>query len=211
MPSHLARDIETLEVTGMGGGKSGAFRLSGVPGHFARGADRLGIMDPLFVRNSGGARFSLTPSTLSPDIVGRCSYREGELNSGSISITPKRFAYRCDIGSGGDSLAGRLMISDRNAPLGALHGRAEREGVLDYKGQRLVLRSIHRADGGSLPIPTPLGYMFVADGREVGAVDLNGTRKTIMAPRSGPYREAVIAGALALSVLWDPEDIHPII
>ena len=50
----------------------------------------------------------------------------------------------------------------------------------------------------------PLGYAFEANGRQVGAVDLNGTKKTIYAPPSGPERELVIAASLALSILWDP-------
>ena len=53
-------------------------------------------------------------------------------------------------------------------------------------------------------IAHPLGYRFVESGREVGAADLNGVTKTVFAPRAGGTREAVFAGSLALSILWDP-------
>lgn len=206
----LAGGTETLEVRGLGGGKSGSFTLAGASGTFARGADRLGIMDPTFVRHSGGGRFALAESPVAPALAGRCSYREGQVNLGSVSVTPRRFGYQCDFVRGSAAApAGRMAIHDRNAPAGSIAGLAEREGMLDYSGQRLVVRSIHRSAGGSLPLSAPLGYAFVADGREVGAVDLNGTRKTVYAPTGGPYREAVIAGALALSILWDPADVQP--
>lgn len=208
IPDHLSSTTEPLELTGMGGARSGSFRLAGAPGSFARGADRLGIMDPLMVRHSGGGRFLLTPSPLSQDIAGRCSYREGQVNVGVISVTPKRFAYHCDFTDGTGNLSGGMMIHDRNGTLGGLTNQAEREGILDYRGQRLIVRSVHRLEGGALPVRTPIGYAFLADGRQVGAVDLNGTNKTILVPRSGPIREAVIAGSLALSVLWDPADIY---
>lgn len=208
VPGHLAAQTEALELRGMGGFRSGQFHLAGVPGHFTRGADRLGIMDPLLVRNSGGGRFALAASPLAPELEGRCSYREGQLNAGVIAITPRRFAYHCDLSGAGHRPLGRLSIADRNAPFGAIHARSEREGILDFGGQRLVVRSVHHMQGSRFSVPAPLGYMFVADGREVGAVDLNGPVKTVFAPRTGPYREAVIAGALALSILWDPADVQ---
>ncbi len=58
--------------------------------------------------------------------------------------------------------------------------------------------------GDRVPAGTPLGYAFHLDGRQIGAVDLNGTDKTIYAPRAGPEREAVLAAGLALSIFWDP-------
>lgn len=208
VPDHLASSAEVLPLTGMGGGKHGRFQLAGVPGTFSRGADRLGVMDPLLVHHSGGARFQLAASNLAPEIAGRCSYREGQINAGAISITPKRLGYRCDLTDGNGRLAGMLTIRDSHGAFGNLSGKAEREGVIDYKGERLVVRSVHQAAGAILPLQTPIGYMFLADGRQVGAIDLNGTDRTILAPRAGPLREAVIAASLALSVFWDPADVQ---
>jgi hypothetical protein len=66
------------------------------------------------------------------------------------------------------------------------------------------VHSIHRDGGGGLPSPNALGYSFSVDGREIGAVDLNGLNKTLYVPSTGPDREAVIAASVALSTFWDP-------
>lgn len=205
VPPHFAADVERIEVTGMGGGTRGRFQFAGVPGTFSRGAERLGG-SPL-VSYRGGGTFHIAKSRLAPAMSGRCGYGEGQVNVGAISVTPQRLVYICDLSSDGRP-SGRLFLRDRNGPLGTLHGRSEREGTVEYRGDRLVLRSIHRFEGGALPLQTPLGYMFIVDGREVGAIDLNGTNKTIMAPRSGDHREAVIAAGLALSIFWDPAEVQ---
>jgi hypothetical protein len=207
VPAHLATDLEMIEVTGMGGGTSGRFQLAGVTGRFTRGAERQAISDPLLVRHRGGGSFQLPASHLGPIVSGRCSYGEQQVNAGPITVTPSRLVYWCDLSRDGRP-DGRLVIRDPNAPLGSLSGRYEREGLFDYRGRQLVVRSIHRSQGRSLPLQTPLGYMFIADGREVGAVDLNGPNKTIMVPRAGEYREAVIAAGLALSIFWDPAEVQ---
>lgn len=205
-PSHFAETTERLDVTGLGGYKSGSFELAGIPGHFSRGADRLDVGGTS--RFTGGSRFALTASPFLPALSGRCSYGEMQMSRGILFVTPERFLYSCDLGKDGRPGAGRLHIADPAPPTGTLHGRAEREGVVDYEGRRLVVRSVHRFEGGKLPSSTPLGYAFVADGRQIGAVDLNGGKKRIMAPRSGPDREAVIAASLALSLLWDPANLY---
>jgi hypothetical protein len=70
---------------------------------------------------------------------------------------------------------------------------------------KVGIRPIHHAASGGLPTGMPLGYAFEIAGRQVGAVDLNGTGKTIYAPRQpGPERDAVLMASLALSVFWDP-------
>lgn len=76
--------------------------------------------------------------------------------------------------------------------------------MLVYEGREIAVRSIHRDIAGGLPTSTALGYSFSANGREIGAVDLNGLNKTLYVPRSGPDREAVIVASVALSTFWDP-------
>ncbi|GAA4013888.1 hypothetical protein GCM10022280_10310 [Sphingomonas swuensis] len=207
VPSSLATEAERIAVSGMGGGGGGSFRLADVPGHFTRGAERLGSPATLVSRFSGGGSFELPDSRFGPAMAARCRYGEVQPTVGAISVAPERLRYSCELQSGG-RLAGALRLEAAAGPLGSPSGRAERRGTFDYLGQRLEVRSIHRMEGGGLPTPTPLGYMFLVDGREVGAVDLNGTGKTILAPRSGEQRSAVIAAGLALSILWDPADLH---
>ena len=205
--SDLEANVDRLQVTGMGGGGGGKFRLAGTPGVFRRGADRIGFMDPLFVRYVGGGRFDLQASDVTPAISARCAYGEGRVNVGPVSVAHRPLSYMCEIATDGEP-NGRLLIHDTGGTLGSVNGRSEREGTFEYRGQRLVVRSIHRMIGSPLPVQAPLGYMFLADGRQVGAVDLNGPDKTILAPRSPEFRQAVIAAGLSLSIFWDPADVQ---
>ena len=201
MPSELAASAERLELRGMGGGTGGDFELAGARGRFNRSAERLALLDPLLVRHSGGGSFALAASAGGPELAGRCRYQERQVNAGPVAVTPGRFAYVCGFARGGVPIDAELVIEDPQSAFGTLHGRAERRGTLFFEGRRLAVRSIHRDAGGGLPAPTPLGYLFEADGEAVGAVDVNGTGKTLFAPREGPLREAVLAGGLALAIL----------
>jgi hypothetical protein len=175
---------------------------------FTRSAERLGVFDPLLVKHSGGGSFRLSGAAGLAELAARCTYREGTVNVGPISITPRRLAFHCDFARDGRPIDAALILEDPKDSLGTVHGRDERLGMLYYEGRRIDVRSIHRDQSGGLPARTPLGYMFSQDGQEVGAVDLNGPGKTIFAPRTGAEREAVIAAGLALSTFWDPAELN---
>jgi hypothetical protein len=200
----LAESAERIELTGMGGGRSGDFQLGQGSGTFTRSAERLGVFDPLLVRHRGGGAFRLRESTDGIELAGRCSYREGIVNAGPVSVTPGRLVFHCDFARGGRRIDASFMIAHPKSALGTLHGRDERTGMLVYEGREIAVRSIHRDIAGGLPTSTALGYSFSANGREIGAVDLNGLNKTLYVPRSGPDREAVIVASVALSTFWDP-------
>lgn len=203
----LAESTERLELRGMGYGESGDFALAEAHGTFSRRAERSSIFGPLLVAHRGGGTFALDAAATWPELAGRCTYREGRVTLGPISVTPRRLALACEFARDGRPIDAGLVIEDPQPAHGTLHGRSEREGEIYYEGSRISVRSIHRDAGGGLPNPAPLGYVFSLDGEEIGAVDINGGNKTIFAPR-GPEREAVIAGAMALSVLWDPAHVQ---
>ena len=58
-----------------------------------------------------------------------------------------------------------------------------------------------------MPTRAPLGYVFEIDGRSMGAVETNGTDRLVYLPRDSRYREAVVAGALAIATFWDPAEV----
>lgn len=200
----LAASAERIELTGMGIGQRGDFRLGSAAGYFTRSAERLGIFDPLVVKHRGGGTFRLSGLSDGSELAGRCSYRERVLNAGPVSVTADRLLFHCDFARDGRTIEAYLVIADPKSALGTLHGRGERSGMLLYEGREIAVRSIHRDVGGGLPTPAPLGYSFLVGGREIGAVDLNGLNKTLFVPRNGPEREAVIAASIALSTFWDP-------
>jgi hypothetical protein len=209
MPAQLIASTERLELSGMGGGTKGSFSLGGVRGTFARSAERLGIFDPLIVRHQGGGTFQLEPSSANAALAGRCSYQEDKINVGAIAITPERLAYHCEFARGGQVIDADLVLEDPQSAIGTVHGRSERIGAFFYEGQQIEIRSIHHDQGGGLANPTALGYLLVDGSSAIGAVDLNGSNKTIFAPQGGKQREAVLAAALALSIFWDPAEVQP--
>lgn len=203
MPSELAA-AERIELTGMNGASRGRLELAGAQGEFTRSAERLSIADSLLVRRRGGGTFRISGPGIEGELSGSCGYRESEIDAGPVHVTTARFAYACDFRRDGRPIAAELVIEDPAGAAGTLHGRTERVGTLFFEGLEIELGSIHRDSGGGLPVPHALGYSFEAQGRPLGAVDLNGSNKTLYLPRDARRREAVIAGSLALAVLWDP-------
>jgi hypothetical protein len=200
VPEELAAQSDTLELKGMGGGRHGTFRLGPDTGEFIRGADRLGILDPLLIRNSGGGSFRILLA--GQPLEGACSYRAEQLTVGVISAPTRPFSYQCRFSRGGRPLDAQLFV--RAVPNAI--GKDERRGFLEFEGRRFTLQSVHRDIAGGLPTRAPLGYVFEVEGRPVAAIDLNGPNKTLHITR-GPERDAVIAGSLALAILWDPAEV----
>lgn len=209
LPAHLPAATEPLSLRGIGGGTRGDFELGTTRGRFSRSAERFGIFDPLLVRHKGGVSFQLDGTATSAPLAGRCIYREGRFSLGPITVTPKRLAFHCEFARGGRRIDAALVLEDPQSAIGTIHGRSERVGNLFYEGQNIDIHSIHRDQGGGLPSPTALGYIFSDDNGEVGAVDLNGLNKTVFTPLAGKHREAVVAAALALSISWDPAEVQP--
>lgn len=200
LPGDFAAGAEQLEIAGMGIGRRGDFRFAKGSGSFERGAETMAFLDRTIVRNKGGGSFRFT----GPDgtLSGSCRYREEEVNVGIVSDQTRPFAYRCQLTRDGRP-AGELRVGEELGTLGAMVGN-RRRGELLFEGLRFEVRSIHRHAGGGLPTDNPLGYRFEAQGRTVGAIDVNGQGKTVFAPAAGPERTAVLAGSLALAILWDP-------
>jgi hypothetical protein len=198
----VAATTERLEVTGMGAGESGRFRLGGAEGRFTRSAMTERLHGGPVGRRYGGGRFDLRGSELGGQLAGRCSYNEEELDFGSIQLPAAPFAYRCGFSREGGQIAGALILEEVPSRPGKLLSGRTLAGEMHMGGTVLEIVPIHDIEGGRLPTGTPLGYSFAVDGREIGAVDLNGLNKTIFAPQLGPEREAVLAASLALSVLW---------
>lgn len=203
-PPALAAASQRLELTGMGAGEKGSFRLGSAIGRFTRSAIRETAYDGLDIRNRGGGTFEVEGPDFASAMSARCGFNEEEYDSGLLVAPVSRFAYRCTFMSGEGGSIGTLVLHEVPRSPGKLLSGRTRAGEANIGGRLIRIRAIHDMAGGRMPTGTPLGYMFDIDGREVGAVDLNGLDKTIYAPPRGPEREAVLAASLALSILWDP-------
>ena len=203
MPADVAAQTERIELTGMGGWERGRFRLGASEGRFTRSASQARV-DQLLVQNVGGGSFDASGPDFGGALSARCGYHEAEIEAGAIAVPAARLAYGCEFDRDGRHLQGGLLLREVPTSRGVLAGRT-RAGELQVGDLTIGIRAIHQMEGGRLPSGTPLGYAFDIGGRQIGAVDLNGTDKTIYAPRApGPEREAVLMASLALSIFWDP-------
>lgn len=204
LPSDIPANAERLELTGMGGWQDGRFKLGASEGKFSRRAATTTVFDK-FVRNSGRGDFEIAGPELGGITTGRCSFEEREFNAGVAVVPNGRLTYRCEFSRDSRKIDGELLLAEVPRGSGLLAGRS-RAGEVRLGATRVGIRAIHHAQGGGLPAGTPLGYAFDVDGRQIGAVDLNGGKKTILVPvEPGPVRDAVLMASLSLSVFWDPD------
>ena len=203
MAGDILASTQELKLTGMGGWQDGRFKLGASDGRFSRRATQTTLLDT-FVRNAGGGSFEIAGPEVGGAASGRCGYEEREIDAGLVTVPNGRLSYNCRFELNGTPVAGGLMLAEVPHGGGILAGRT-RAGELRLGQQVVTIRPIHHARGGGLPTGSPLGYAFDLDGRQIGAVDLNGTTKTIYAPiQPGSQRDAVLLASLALSVFWDP-------
>ena len=202
MPADLAAGTERLEIAGMGHGERGDFTLGASQGRFVRQA--LQTRGHILVHNVGRGGFDIAGPELGGRVTASCGFHESELDAGAITVSGDRLAYGCEFERDREPLPARLLLAEVPTSRGLLAGRT-RAGEVQLGDMRIGIRAIHDMEGGRVPSGTPLGYAFDVDGRQIGAIDLNGANKTIYAPRApGAEREAVLMASLALSVFWDP-------
>jgi hypothetical protein len=181
-----------LVLQGLGGGRSGEFRLAGERGRFERGADRLTVFDTLaFDRVT--ARYS-TETTRAA-----CRGRQTEGTLGVLSGSLRPFELQCEYEG---SFVGTLTLK---GSAGAAGTQQQRSGRLAAGGVVLDFTSVHRVQGSPLPLSFPAGYLLSIDGRPVGAVELTDTQARVWLPAApAPATAAATHAALTLALLWDP-------
>jgi len=141
LPQDLSSSAVTVPVTGIGGGRSGAFRVGPYSGRFTRSDERLGIFDPVFERRDGRTDFELT----GPEIVGSirvaCRAQERTVTLGVLSFEAQPMAFGCDISSTGSDRA-RLVVRAHREGLGGRLMRQERRGEITLDGASLQILSL---------------------------------------------------------------------
>lgn len=207
LPKAPAAEMEQLAITGLGYGQSGSFRIANTAsgsdeagGHYVRSASRAELFD--FGGDAGRVEFILNGDRIDGRLAAFCSYNRADTAlSGAVQMTLKPFSYRCKMERDGFPINAALEIHERGAFAN------ERRGTIIFEGERLELRSVHLMRGSKLPSNTPLGYVFMQDGREVGGVDTNGVKTNhIYLPRDPALHEAATIASLALAIVWEPQD-----
>lgn len=205
VPAELAATAEPLQLTGMGFGQRGKFALGGSSGTFARHSLSARTSEPFipedFTSFFGDGSFSVTGADFAGRVEADCRFLESEADAGPATVTTIPFRYKCTFSRDGKPMDAALTLHAAPRRVGPLLAET-RSGRFAYAGRTVGIEPIHHSPQLGIPTSEPLGYRFVRDGTDIGAIDLNGERKTIYAPRSGADREAVLMAGLALSVLW---------
>lgn len=203
VPGHVAASTEPVMITGIGGWQDGQFQIGDAAGSFRRRAGQSRSFDTL-VENSGRSSFSVSGPDFGGTATAHCGFDEREIDFGGLAIPAGRLTYSCRFLSDGRPVEGGLFIAEVPRGTGLLAGRS-RAGEIRLGSARLGIQAIHDFAGGGMPAGQPIGYAFDIDGRQVGAVDINGSPKTVYAPvQRGEEREAVLLASLALATFWDP-------
>lgn len=201
LPPNLQTGSERIPVTGVGGSQRGSFAAGAFSGEFSRSATRLAFFDTLYERYDSSVAFSLRGPDINGDISAECRMQERVLTLGVVSFSPKPMAYSCAFAHEGRPLPARLEIQEAHEG-GA---RPVRRGEIGLDRVVLQIRSVHGVEGSPLQLASPIGYIFERDGVAVGAVEVNGAPVVVYAPETdAAERRAVLTGALALGLFWDP-------
>lgn len=197
LPAELA-SAEPVPLQGLKAGRSGEFELEGQRGRYQRSASRLAWFDGLVGLDQANAGYTWLVDGPSATTTS-CRGRQTTSDIGILALTPRPFELRCDYRG---AWSAQLTLTGTGAAAGT---RQERRGWLQTPAGALELRSVHRVQGSPLPLEAPIGYVFLADGQPVGAVELNGLTPRVWRPAAGsPLRDGVTHAALTLALLWDP-------
>jgi hypothetical protein len=204
LPAALS-DHETVPVSGVGGGQRGTFQAGPWQGTFARSDTRLAVFDPLYERRGGRTTVTLVGPADERPLKADCSVRERTVTLGVISFKPKPMSFGCALVSGTAGANGRIELQEAAEGLGGMMMRQERRGELVLEGRTLRIRSVHDLAGSPIQMGTPIGYLFEQEGRPVGAVEVNGSPVIrISRTADAATHRAVLIGAVALGLFWDP-------
>lgn len=190
LPDELVAGSESLQLGSLGHGRKGQAQVDGRELRYERSAGRLELFS-LYATGSATLRFQLA------GVEADCGARSHELNVAGVTATkPARLNCRL-------SPQASLGLTDVGPPMRGMAPRPAGELEL-AGGRKLEVQASFQLQGAALPTGTPVGYLFVEQGRVVGAVDTN--NGTVYLPRGdAALREACLRAGLALSLLWMPD------
>lgn len=199
LPSSLAA-AERIEFDGITGWERGDFRAGDYFGGYERSTERIGFFEIKEIR--GHSAFVIEGPEISSTLEGFCRMREGSIDFGVVEVIDRKMAYRCEFTAEGQPIPAYLELQESHANVWRPYAR---RGEIALGGEVVQVRSVHDIVGGKLPTGAPIGYIFEQDGREVGAVELNGRPALIVPAATDPgLRRTLTVAALALGVFWDP-------
>lgn len=124
------------------------------------------------------------------------------------AFVPQRSAFHCAFMQGEQPMHASFELQENVEPIGSHGTRMAQRGEINMDGTVLQIRSVHKMKNTQKRSPVPLGYLFEIDGKPVGGVALGDVQEVILPTADDAcLRETVIAGVLALSMMWIPGGI----
>jgi hypothetical protein len=204
LPAGLAASGQVLGIEGIGGGNTGRFYVGPWQGSFRRSEERLAVADA-FVTNRAGAGFIIEGPGISETIEAACRMREKVIDLGALAVSPQPMAYACEFSAEGRAFPARFELQEARTGLADALSRRQRIGEIALGGEVVQIRSVHKLAGSPFEMASPIGYVFEQKGREVGAVELNGKARLILAePANEGLSRTLTIAAMALALLRDP-------
>lgn len=203
LPPGLEAESELVVITGLGAAPRGRFQAGSASGTFSRSGSRLAVFDALYEEEGAVSSLSLIGKEA---ITARCGMKRRTANAGALTVEFKPMTYSCSFDGRPGSAELRLREARSTSRLQPM--LRQRSGEMTLGDVRLQLRSSHALIDSKLPSAAPIGYVFERDARVVAAVEINGTEPVIYSAAAGTEgeRQAVLLAALALALLWDPNE-----
>lgn len=211
LPPEFDVQASRIEIKGFGGRNKGDWRLTmpsgdNFSGKFTRSETRLGVFDPLYVRNKGKSSFSISGGSATPQLAAECEFRKVTVNFDIITIDASKLAYQCEFS--GDDRNNWVAIGQpkRDGLKQKFLAQDLRRGEARILGQLLTIDSVHDYAGSKFSSQPPVGYVLHAADQVVGAVELTDKNPGIYLANglSSDLAHAVIVTGLAIAVLRDP-------
>ncbi|NNC78171.1 MAG: hypothetical protein HKN77_09435 [Woeseiaceae bacterium] len=213
LPEEFTASATHIEFSGFGGHNKGTYsfadnRGSHYRGDFKRGESRLGVFDPLLVRNKGKGSFSFRDPGSDAELTAACEFKKYTVNVDVVTFDAKKVAYSCDFRGNSALLGARLIIGQpkRQGMKQKFLARDLRSGESALFDQYLTLESVHDYRGTKLSSQQPVGYLIRSADRIVAAVELTDWNPGIyLSPDlSDDMQRSVLVTALAIAVFRDP-------
>ena len=131
--------------------------------------------------------------------------REKVIAMEPVSFPPSPMAYACEFSADGRAFPARFELQEVKTGLADELSRRQRMGEIALGGEVVQIRSVHTIEGSPFEMASPIGYVFEQKGRAVGAVELNGQPRLILAdPANEGLARTLTIAAMALALLRDP-------
>lgn len=202
-----------IEIKGIGGRNKGEWRLAtpsgeSYTGRFTRSETRLGVFDPLVVRNKGKSSFTIVDASGTSLLSAECAFRKVTINVDVVTFDSGKLAYECDFSDAGNDTWLVIGQPKREGLKQKFLANDLRRGKARIFGELLAMESVHDYAGSKFTSQPPVGYVIRLDDQYVGAVELTDRNPGIyLAPDLARNVEfAVIVASLAIAVLRDPAD-----